>query len=216
MDFRRLAAWSGLGFAVLILFATFVPGTTPPGLDDSASKVANYFADKHDQLVIGNVANTIATLLATLFLVGVYSLLRGNDQTGRDPWALVGLVGAILVGAIVTVGQGMSSLAILHGDALGEVKFLSDLAIELFTLAGILIAINLVGFSMAIQRSGVLPKWIAGLGFLTAAVGAIGSLSAGTSSDVLNLLGFAAFLLFTLWVVSVAVVMLRPAPASTA
>jgi hypothetical protein len=215
MEFRRLAAWSGIGFVVLILIATFAPAAAPPSLDDSATKVASYFADKHDQLIIGNVANTVATLLATIFLVGVYSLLRERDGTGREPWALVGLVGAILVGAVVTMGQAMSSLAILRAGAPGEAKFLSDLAIEVFTLAGILIAVNLLGFSMAITRSRALPSWTAGLGFVTAAVGTIGAFSAGMSNDLLNIVGFAAFILFLLWVLLVAIVLLRPAAGAS-
>ena len=211
MDFRRLTAWSGFAFVVLILVATFAAGTTPPGLDDSSAKVANYFSDKHGQLIFGNIANIIATIVAVIFLVGVYLLLRGNDEAGREPWALVGLIGAIFLGAVVTVGQGLTSLAILRSGAAGEAKFLSDLSIEIFTLTGVLIAVNLLGFSMAITRTRALPSWTASLGFLTAAVGLIASFSAGTSSSVLNFLGFAAFLLFLLWILLVSVVLLRPA-----
>ena len=211
MDFRRLTAWSGLGFVVLILIGTFVTAAAPPSLDDSATKVAAFYADKHDQLIVGNIANTAATIVAVIFLAGVYSILRGSDE--REPWALVGLVGAIVLAAVVTLGQAMSSLAILRSDVPGQAKFLSDLSIESFTLAGILIAVNLLGFSMAIRRSGGLPSWAAGLGLVTAAVGTIASFSAGTSNDVLNLLGFVAFLLFVLWVLLLSVALLRSTPA---
>ncbi len=210
MSVRRLSAWGGIVFVVLLLFTTFGPGETPPTVSDPIDKVSRYLSDNQDILLIGNIANTLASIAGLLFLVGLYVRLREPQGDAEEGWALLGLVGAIILGAVVTAGQAATSLAIVRADEqTGVAPVFHDLSLMAYTLAGILIAVTLLGFSMAARRAAFLPSWITPAGLLIAAVAVIGSTSAGSTSEVWGLFGFAGFLLFLIWVLVVSISMLR-------
>jgi hypothetical protein len=201
MTFKRLSAWSGVIFAVLIVAASFVSGETPPRVTDDFSEVAEFFADNHDQLLFGNFVISLAGIFYVLFFVGLYQRLRPVERSSEEPWALVGLLGAIFLGVGAIVGQTASSVAILRAEEGTDISAVfNDLAISGYALGGIAFALTLSGFGFALQRAAIAPPWLRYLGYAGSVLGIVGAASAGSTSEVLATTLLIAFLVFALWV----------------
>ncbi|MEA2487965.1 MAG: hypothetical protein QOF16_1619 [Actinomycetota bacterium] len=210
MDFRRLAAFGGIGFVVLQVFANAIPGGTPPGLTDSPQKVVSFFADKHSTLLLGNAANTLSTIFVVVFFVGLYNLLRRERPEPTEMWPLVGLIGLILTAGFVSVGQAFFTMSIFQAkDVPGATAIFNQMAVITFTLSGIFLATMLVGFGMAALRSALLPSWLGQFALLGALAGTVASVGAGRTNDIFTVMGFVAFLLFLLWVLAASVMLMR-------
>lgn len=221
MSFRRLSAWSGVAFVVLILASSFIAGEAAPTVKDSPEEVTSYLVDNHDALLIGNFLSSLAGVFFVVFLAGLYQRLRDMDRQSGEPWAFIGLIGAILLGVAATISQAGASVAILRAeDGTGAAAAFFDLSLMGYALTGVMLTIMLVGFSMAMARARTMPVWVIWLGYVGALVGLVGSASAGSSSETLGFIGFIAFLVFALWTLSVSVLMMRaegaPATASPA
>ncbi|MFN2594697.1 MAG: DUF4386 family protein [Actinomycetota bacterium] len=218
MDNRRLAAIGGIGFVVLQIFTNVIPGGSPPTLTDSTTKVVNYFADKHDRLFIGNAANTLSGIFAVLFFVALYKLLR-QERPATEAWPLLGLVGTIIGGTFITVGQAMSTMALFEGKAVpGVTVVFNQVSVIIFEMSGVMLAVALLGFGLAQLRSAVMASWLGQLALLGALAGTIGSLFAGVKSDSWAYVGFVAYIIFLVWILLTSIMLMRsaqPTPAST-
>ncbi|MGH2752972.1 MAG: DUF4386 family protein [Actinomycetota bacterium] len=210
MSFRRLSAWSGVAFVVLILASSFIAGESSPTVTDSPEEVTSYLVDNNDALLVGNFLSSLAGVAFVVFLAGLYQRLRETDRQTGEPWAFIGLIGAILLGVAATIAQAAASVAILRAEeGTGVAAAFFDLSLMGYALTGVMITIMLIGFSMAMARARLMPMWVTWLGYVGALVGLVGSASAGSRSDTLGFIGFLAFLVFTLWVLSVSVLLMR-------
>lgn len=218
MSNRQIAGWSAVAFAVIMLIGTFVAGM-PPATSDPVREVAEYYSDNQDMLLFGNILNTLAGVFFLLFVSGLYLRLRPTNQSDGEPWALLGLLGAVFTGVAAIAGQVAASVAILRGDeGPGISNIFHDLSVQGYTLTGFGIAVMVFGFGLAMARAKLGPAWLSWFSEAVAVLGLVGASSAGSSSELWSFFGFAALIAFLVWLVVVGMWLAReavPAPVPT-
>lgn len=196
---ERWAPLAGVLFAVAFAVGTLTAGEVP-GTDASGQEVIEHYDDAGPVLV-GVFAAPIAGVALLVFAGVLRDRLRG---TGSEWLATVAFGGAV----VYTTGLGLFALtqiALLDASDLGQPEVAQTLNIldndnfmpVVIGMAGVLLA---TGWHSLASRS--LPAW---LGWAALVLGVMAL--AGPA-------GIAAFVLFPIWVLATAVVLLRSPPTS--
>lgn len=212
----RYAALGGVVFVVLNVVGAILAGS-PPAADESATKIADYFADNGDGV-------KAALWLGGLGSVGLVwwfgSLWRrmSRAEGGQHRLAIVSLLGLGLGGALFMASASVSSAAAFRLTELGEgTQVFYTLSVVLLSAAGFGVGIHLIATSALSFRAKMLPAWLAwlgalaGLAFLISAV--IGSASESSATFVF---GFIGFIGWSVWILGISYVMWSEAPNPTA
>jgi hypothetical protein len=182
MQQPRRDFWTPL--AGVLTAVTFVAGvilvSLSPDSNDSDAKVLAWYADQGHRLanVIGAYVLAFCGLFFLWFASGLRQRLRAAEGPGGR-LSTVALVGAAVSVAMLWAGgaltvsiSGAKSFGGVHGPHSADVaRFLPQLgygAILIFAMFGAIALIDAT--SIVIMRTGVLPRWLAWLGFVCAIV----------------------------------------------
>jgi hypothetical protein len=199
---ERLAPLTGVVFTIIFAVGLLTSGDTPD-TKATGQEVISHYADSGTILV--SLFGLVIAAVVFMFFAGV---LRTRLQaTGPDWLASVAFGGAV----VYTIGLGlfaMSQIALLDAADLGQPEVAQALNIidnDNFFPCVIGLAVVLLSTGWHALASGSLPKW---LGWASVVLGVLAM--AGPA-------GIAAFLLFPVWVVIVAITFYRQntAPAAT-
>ncbi|MEX2100595.1 MAG: hypothetical protein WEB19_04195 [Acidimicrobiia bacterium] len=214
MDDSKWERWGNLGgilFAVLVIVTVVISGS-PPKISDSPAKIANYFVEHADDLKWAGYIGALATIPLFFWLGSVWRLLRRADG-GVPRLGAIALAGLVFAAAMAGVaGLVMNAMALRGvagtGGADGT-KFFYTLS-WVFNAAGAIgIAIFLSAFSIAIMRTGILPKILGWFGAVVALVLVVGAASMASEDDVLMTLVFVGLAGALIFVVAASILMLR-------
>jgi hypothetical protein len=203
MDAKRLFPLSGVAFVVLVVLAILVVGGSTPGTDDSAAKVASFYADNEVRQFIAPFMLAATVPLLLFFAVGLATALSQPD--GRwSTWGHVAIAGAILTGGAIL------ATALIHfalADVASRDQFSPDAALALNTLDGSTwVAFNagfgvlMLGAAGAFLTAGVM-RW---LGWIALVLGV---------AAFIPVADFFALLATLLWIVVAGVILARQAPS---
>jgi hypothetical protein len=205
--FERLGALAGIAFILLSLIGDFSSGT-PPGTDDSAAKIADFFQDHHQGVIASVVLTGIAGPFFVWFLAAVVLRLRAVGETA---WAVAvfGLALAAL-GAGVAADAFYGSLARIgtYGDdRLAKSVYQLD---GFFTVKSFWFAAGTV-LAVGIAAWRRLPQWYAMLSIAAAVVCALSGIAVRKTGFLTPLGGLTdlAFLALLVWIVASAVMLWR-------
>ncbi len=207
---KRLAGWGALLFVVTNIVGFIVAGT-PPKAADSAAEVARYFSDKHDQLQIQLILTGILGVFFVPIVAQLWSVLRESDRERGEAWTIVGLFGAIGIGAAAGVNTIVYGAMIQTvGSSTPEV-FDSLWALVMTSGAsfGVPIFLFFAGFGMAAQKSGALPSWMNYVGYLAGVVGLVATVGLVSDADVWNMAIQFTFLPLMVWMLGAAVLWIK-------
>ncbi|MEU4739235.1 hypothetical protein AB0G02_02070 [Actinosynnema sp. NPDC023658] len=211
--FLRTAGLAGLGFACLIVLANviMVPTGLPPTGADTADVVA-YFSTHQGVVGLSSALTPAAWALSTLFAAGAVAALWRSDRERGEAWSLVGFAGVLLqngaFAGVVACRLALTRTAADHG-AVGALWSLHD---ALFTLNGVFLAVALVGLSVGGLRAGLIARWHARLGLLSAALLLTSATLAPLVVDhpgPLGLIGLGGWLLWVAWLVALGSALVR-------
>jgi hypothetical protein len=198
----RRAPWTGIVAAVFAVISIIIGGTSPPGLDASASEVSNYWDDG------AQIVSALFGGLAALFVVFFAATLRSRMRAAGSLASLALVGGALFAVGLALFGGVAFSLADLAGSDKqidpGALQALNALEVDLFLPAVIGLCVFYVGTGLALLSSGVLPRW---WGWLTFALGVLSVLGPG---------GIAALFLSIPWIFVTAILLMRSDSASGA
>lgn len=180
MNARQLAAWApyaGIAFVVLaiigILFLLDIPDA-----DASDEDIADYLGDggRHARNIIGFYLCTLASLAFLWFLAGLRSRLHEAEGMPGTLSALAFGAGLLFTGLFLV--SAVSMVAVAGGIEFGDVpedvngdfvRMLPQFGFGLLLVGGGFSAIGLIlATSVVVLDTGVLPSWVAWLGFLAA------------------------------------------------
>jgi hypothetical protein len=209
--FERLGALAGLLFIVLSLIGDLSSGS-PPGTDDSAGKIASFFADHHRGVILSVVLTGIAGPFFVWFLVALVLRLRAAGETA---WAVaafgLGLV-ALAAGFAADAFYGsLARIALVADPNVAKSVYQLD---GFFTVKSFWFAAAAV-LAVAIAAWRALPRWYALVSFAAAVVCALGGIAVKQKGFLAPLGGLTgiAFLGLLVWVVASAAMLWRePAP----
>jgi hypothetical protein len=208
---RRLTAVSGIVAVVLISSGFF--GGTPPGTDDSGRTVLAYATDHRTYLLVFFFVFGIATCFSLLFFAGLRQLLAVPSQPDRDVWPSVMLASAVAVFTLGLAAQACATAVAFRADAQtpDAARTLWDLFMVLLGASNLLTLILGAAAAISLGQSAALPRWLA-IGAGAFALAHLGASLSWARSGAFSQTGFfsvLAPLLFLVWIVCGAVVLLR-------
>jgi hypothetical protein len=211
---ERYAGISGFVFVVLVLVGSFLPGS-PPATNDSAAKIGKYFQDNDDAIKCAAFISGLAAIAFLVFLAGLYGKLRTAERDGAR-LSLVALAGGVVsIGLVLVAFSIMGTVAILVDEGGAEAaKFYYVLFNSLTGLAGLAFAALVGATALVAFRTRVVPTWLAWLSAASAVLWIPGGLTVASDSDAAFGIGFAAFILFLVWVLATSFVLFRPQTAA--
>jgi hypothetical protein len=160
--------------------------------------------DHGDDIKWAGFIGALASVAIFFWLGSVWRLLR-RAEGGVPRLAVVALAGVVLGSAIGVASGLVTSTMALRGVAgtggLAATKFFYTLSWVLTAASAIGIAVFVSAFSIAIIRTGILPKILGWFGELVALVLLVGSASIASEDDTLMvvvLVGLTGALIFVL------------------
>lgn len=175
----RLIRLGGLaiivGLAIHIVLNSVLK-TFPPE-DPTATELQAYLANEASTWAIVHGFRYVAFACIVLFAAGLFSRTCCTRTAHTTGWGVVGLLGTAIFVTNGVVTNGIEMLAFLNTDLLSQQQelfwLLFRLTRVLFTAEVVIWSILILGFSIAGWRSVSLPKWLAGLGLINVAAGAL-------------------------------------------
>jgi hypothetical protein len=203
--FARLSGFAGIGFAALILMLNLlvlVPAGLPSPGAGPEDAVA-FFGSEADAMRLGTMFLPLVWVLATAFGAGAVAAVREGERERGEAWALIGFAGVLLQNLNVTSVSAVR-LGLAHTGAAESATALWALHEALFGLNGTFLALALVGLSVAGRRGGIIPTWLAAMGFAAAALqfaSAVLTPQVMEGGNALGLIGLAGWLIWVAWLV---------------
>jgi hypothetical protein len=188
---------------------------SPPGIDDPASEIREFWIDNRDQLLVGSLLQALALPALLVFVMALREVLARGGEEGTF-WGRVLTAGAIIALALAAVG-GAAGLSVTWTEGFPEdagddvVRAVWNAGTLPFLAGGAALFAFVGAAAVGILRTKVLPVWTGWLGAIAALIALLGIL--GFLEPDLAMLGFLGFFAFAIWVVATSIVMLRGAPA---
>jgi hypothetical protein len=201
----RITGTAGLLFFVAIVLQNVVRSTGPLNGVDAATILA-YVTGQGTTLAILLGIFPVAFVALFVFVTGVRRLVSEADST--TVWlAEIGLVGAIMIGAMFAASNAIEATLVAGGQDLASepvlLTTLWGLHGALFSLNSIGIGLALAGLSQAAVRAGFAPRWSGSLGLAGGVLLVVGAMpvvavAEGSPLMVISLLGFVCWCVWLL------------------
>ena len=170
----RLGGIAMLVGLVIHIVANMVLKVFPPE-NPSLDELQTYLLEQAGNWAIIHGIRYVAVVCIILFAAGLFVrtwCIRSTPTTG---WGIVGLLGAGMMVVNLLITNGIETLTFMDFDRLSQQAdtffTLFYLTRTLFTAEIVAWAVMYLGFGVAGLLSATLPKWIAWLGFFSAANG---------------------------------------------
>jgi hypothetical protein len=210
-DWQRIGGVAGILFFVAVVASFFTP-ETPDG-DDATAEIASSIADDRSAHLVTAYLQGLASLLFVVFVGALWSRLRrAEDQPGPSVLVALGGLGSAIV-ILVSSGIFLALIDAAHeGREPAAVRALFELDEIVFMVIAWTSAAFYAGAALSSLAAGSLPRWLAWLAALLAAVFVLAFLSIFSEDDEGGVLGgifFVAILVNFIWILATSIVLLR-------
>jgi Domain of unknown function (DUF4386) len=179
-----------------------------PKPDDSATKVAHYFAThEHKAFVAHFLIDGLAGLAIIAMAVAISQYL-GRDSGLAQAVLWAGIAAGIASLAQMVVGEILTYRA-AHGSSADNVKTLFKVLNNGDTVKICLLAIMIGAASILARRTGAFPRWFATAGIIFAPLLAISGFAFPFNSDALYASLEVTLIALLLWVIGVTIIVAR-------
>jgi hypothetical protein len=206
---RYSALGGGILFIVLVVASILIPGSTPMA-SDSPTKILNYFRDHKDSIELAAFIGGLAAVPILWWAGSLWARLR-RAEGGQPRLALVAVLGLVLGGAGQVVSGAVLSTVALRLDAVGpnSARFFFVLGTGAAAAGSVGLAVMVLATSVLVFRTGVFPRWVGWLGAIDAIAFLVASYSVASTSDTIAAFGFASFILWAIWILTLSIIMFR-------
>lgn len=215
----RVGMLSGVGAAVAYAIGAVLPGT-PLKPDDPLPKVISHFVDKRGALLASMVLGAVAVALALFFLGYLRAALSAADDSG-SPLATVTVAAWLSLFLIITAGGLLQTAIIWRGADTVDPKLAQaafDMAnLSLFSVSAAAALLSVLGPTIVIWRSRMLPRWLVALGAVEMAINVVelAGIGSRTGANAAGYAGGAGPLVWVIWVAALSVMLFRTQPRLT-
>lgn len=210
----RVGGFAALGFAGLVMVVNVLLGTAGmPQPGATPEEVREFFATSGAGVTVSTALAPIAWILLPVFAAGVAAAVRRRPVVQGDAWPLVGL-GATIMQNCLFGGVVATQAVLAAGGLSADVEWgIWQLHTALFSLNAVSLAIIMASLSLAGVHTGLIRRWHAMLGFVSAGVMTVVSLTTPIHMDggLIGLIGLAGFLAWVVWLATYGVGLLRAA-----
>jgi len=204
----RYGALGGIVFVVLVVASGAAGGNSQAS--DSPAKILKYLHDHQDGIKIAAFLSVLATVAIIWWAGSLWARLHhSGDRDFR--LAVIALLGLLIGGAGNLTQTGITAaLAIeLNRVTANESKFFVVLSQAFGAGGSIGIAVLVFATSVATFRYHAFPTWVGWLGVVDGLAFLVGGYSIATTNSAIGGVGFAAFILWAIWLIATSVVMFR-------
>jgi hypothetical protein len=216
-QWERYGLAAGIIFVILVVIGGLVGGT-PPKPTDSAAKIFSYLRDSQDALKVGAYLNGLALVAFLYFLGSLWARMRrAESPTSRV--SVVALAGGISLLGLAFIGNAINAYLALYVGNLGPngAKGSYLLAVIVLAFASFAGAVFTSATAVMILRFSFVERWLGWAGEVIAALWLIAGIGVADDNATIFTLGFITFLLWAVWLLLLAVLLLtREAPAAAA
>ena len=216
---EKYGAATGIAFGILLLVAVFmVPN--PPHIDDSAGKIASYYADHRHAVLWANVVGTLSAVAAVLFICHLRHVFDRVEGGIEGLSTVVFGLGLVAVGFAMLAGVLQSAMAMMSAqpgglaDA-GLVRALYDVGYIANGVCFMFVAAWLASTAVGMVRGEVATPalgWFAAIVAVASAASAVSWMTVGNYTTGWTVISFVALIGLAAWdIVAGAVMMRRPA-----
>jgi hypothetical protein len=213
----------GIIFVVLFIIGpVFLSGETP-SRDDSIEDIRAYFTDDGEIYLASDFIGGIAFVLFFLPYLVTLRWVLGSGEGWPPIWSWLTVIGGVLavaLGGTASVFWGALAISASNPEVDdAAVRTLMELDTYAFTFWAFPLALFAASASLVILRTGVLWRWLAVIGLLSAILVIIGAAWPidGDEEGALAIPGFIGFPGMALFVLisSINMIMLKEEPAPT-
>lgn len=210
VKWERYGAAAGVVFVILVLIASFLPGESPPSIDDGAVTIAKYFHGHSGAIQAGAFLAGLSSIALLWFLGSLWSRLRRPDDTRR--LATIAAGGGVVTIALVLIGFSMNATIALRLTSLGLLgaRFFYTLSSVVIAMASFSIAVLVIATSVAAIRAKVFPFWLGWVGGALGVLWVIAGLGVATDNSGIFSVGFIAFVLWLVWILVISFFLFQP------
>jgi hypothetical protein len=209
MDDKKWERWGLHGglIGVALLVATVLEVGRPPDSDAPAPEIADWYADKSDNLQIGAVLVGLAVIGIVWWFGSLFRYLR-RAEGGEPRLSLIAAFGVLISGAMAMTAFAMNSaVAMRIGDVGTDAGVFFGIQNGLLGMSAFGAAILIVAVSAIAIRTKFLPDWLAYGGTAVAVMQLLGALVIATQNTAISYISFIAFLLWLAWIAAVSLVL---------
>lgn len=212
----KLAAGGGIVGVALFVVAGFLYGT-PPGVDDDAQSVSEFFTDNRGQLLTSVFIQGLGVLAMLWFVAALVHAMR---EAGEDRLAGAAFGSFLLAFSIGgTAALTRTALAYSIADQGSEVVLpLYQLSTLFDVFVGVFAAGLLVAVGATALRSGLFPRWwgwLSGLAALWLLVSATAWARDGFWSPT-GAVSWLSYIAFLAWILVTSILLVRRTGRETA
>src|SRR3954454_4518335 len=213
---EKYGASTGIAFGILLLAAIFI-APTPPHIDASSVKIANYYGDHRHAVLAAGVIGAFASIAAVLFICHLRHVFDRAEGGIEGLSTIVLASGVVAVGLASVGGMLGTTLAFMTAQpgglhdaglvrALYDVVWVSNGVTFMFVAAWLgAVAVGMVRGEVASPMLG----WFAGLVAVACLVAAIGQLTVSSYSAGWTAVGFVAIVGLAAWDIVAGALMIR-------
>lgn len=210
---QRSAGYSGIAFVVVAIAGAALPGV-PPDSTARTGEIADFLNAHRSMWLLSTWFALPAGVFFLWFAAGLNAYLRALREPDEAllSWGAAGAVAAV---TMYFTFSAIQAALIYHSAAVGGSDFLRGG----FDILNILAAYFFAPFAVFVgaaslnaRRHGVLPRWISSLGFIAAAVDAVGTLAPLFRGGPLAPGGFfvvIGFVVPMLWITAISIALVR-------
>ena len=191
----RIGGAFGIGFVILFIAGIVAQGDIPMR-GDSIEEVRAYFQDDGDMYLVGDYLTGIAIVFLFLPYLVTLRWVLGSGEGWPPIWSWLTVVGGVTMVALGGAGSMTFGTLALSADNPeiddSSVRLLMEMNSYAFTLFSFGMALFVGSASLVILRTGVIWRWLAGLGLLAALLLVIGAAWPidGDEEGAIAILGF--------------------------
>lgn len=220
----RVGGIFGIGFVILFLIGGVILTGDTPQRDDSIEDIRKFFADDGERYLAGDYVSGIAFVFLFLPYLVTLRWVLGSGEGWPPIWSwltVLGGVSMLVLGGASAVSFGTLAISGDDPDVLDDssVRLLVEMSTYAFTAFSLTMGLFVASASVVVLRTGVLWRWLAGLGLLAAVLLVVGAAWPidGNEEGAIAVLGFIGAPLTLLWILlsSIKMVMMKEEPAPT-
>jgi hypothetical protein len=219
----RVGGIFGIGFVILFIIGPiFLTGDTPQR-GDSIEDIRQFFADDGEMYLAGDYIGGIAFVFFFLPYLVTLRWVLGSGEGWPPIWSWLTVLGGVsflVVGGTSSVFFGALAISADNPEIEDtSIRTLMEMSEYAFTGFSLTMGLFVASASLVVLRTGVLWRWLAGLGFLAAILLVIGASWPidGDEEGALAIAGFIGAPLTLLWILisSIGMIMMKEEPAPT-
>jgi hypothetical protein len=206
---ERYGALSGILFVILVIVSIAISGSVPMA-SDSATKIFKYFRDHQDSIEAAAFIGGLATVPVLWWAGSLWARMR-RAENGQPRLALIAVLGLVFAGAGQLIASALTATIALERNTLSAsaAKFFFVLSLAAGAAGTVGIAVLVLATSALVFRTRVFPMWLGWLGIVDAVLLLIASYSVASTSDTFAGIGFAAFIIWAIWIIILSIIMFR-------